>query len=52
MAKEPTFTQIPKSVSTPAPVGNGYPVKVKTDGVKQRGSGAATKGFTSRGPLG
>jgi hypothetical protein len=25
--------------------------KVKTDGVKQRGSGAATKGFTSRGPM-
>jgi hypothetical protein len=24
---------------------------VKTTGVKQRGSGAATKGFTSRGPL-
>jgi hypothetical protein len=25
--------------------------KVKTDGVKQRGYGAATKGFTSRGPM-
>ena len=25
---------------------------VKTDGVKQRGHGAATKGFTSRGPMG
>jgi hypothetical protein len=25
--------------------------KVKTDGVAQRGKGAATKGFTSRGPL-
>ena len=24
---------------------------VKADGVKQRGSGAATKGFTSRGPM-
>ena len=24
---------------------------VKSDGVKQRGSGAATKGFTSRGPM-
>lgn len=24
---------------------------VKTSGVKQRGSGAATKGFTSRGPM-
>ena len=25
---------------------------VKTTGMKQRGSGAATKGFTSRGPMG
>ena len=25
---------------------------VKTTGIKQRGSGAATKGFTSRGPMG
>lgn len=25
--------------------------KVKTDGIKQRGHGAAVKGFTSRGPL-
>ena len=25
--------------------------KVKTDGTKQRGYGAATKGFTSRGPM-
>ena len=24
---------------------------VKTEGVKQRGAGCATKGFTSRGPL-
>jgi hypothetical protein len=24
---------------------------VKTDGVKQRGHGAATKGYTSRGPM-
>jgi hypothetical protein len=24
---------------------------VKTTGIKQRGSGAATKGFTSRGPM-
>ena len=27
-----------------------YPA-TKTDGVKQRGFGAATKGFTSRGPM-
>lgn len=25
--------------------------EVKTSGVKQRGAGAATKGFTSRGPM-
>jgi len=25
---------------------------IKTDGIKQRGYGAATKGFTSRGPMG
>ena len=25
---------------------------VKTTGIKQRGHGAATKGFTSRGPMG
>ena len=25
---------------------------IKTTGMKQRGSGAATKGFTSRGPMG
>ena len=24
---------------------------VKSDGIKQRGAGAATKGFTSRGPM-
>jgi hypothetical protein len=31
--------------------GNPARNKVKTDGMKQRGSGAATKGFTSRGPM-
>jgi len=25
--------------------------ETKTSGIKQRGSGAATKGFTSRGPM-
>jgi hypothetical protein len=25
--------------------------KIKTDGIKMRGSGAATKGFMSRGPM-
>jgi hypothetical protein len=34
-------------------VSGGDPARneVKTSGIKQRGSGAATKGFTSRGPL-
>jgi hypothetical protein len=39
----------------PAPrVSAGDPGRddVKTTGMKQRGSGAATKGFTSRGPMG
>jgi len=39
----------------PAPrVSAGDPDRddVKTTGMKQRGSGAATKGFTSRGPMG
>ena len=32
-------------------MGNPAANKVKTDGVAQRGKGAATKGFTSRGPM-
>lgn len=32
-------------------MGNPARDDVKKDGVKQRGSGAATKGFTSRGPM-
>lgn len=32
-------------------VAKGPSAGVKTDGIKQRGSGAATKGFTSRGPM-
>jgi hypothetical protein len=34
-------------------VSGGNPARndVKTSGVAQRGSGAATKGFTSRGPM-
>jgi hypothetical protein len=35
-------------------VGNiamGKPPAVKTSGIKQRGSGAATRGFMSRGPM-
>lgn len=36
-----------------ARVSMGDPARndVKTSGIKQRGSGAATKGFTSRGPM-
>jgi hypothetical protein len=30
---------------------NSQKDEVKTSGMKQRGSGAATKGFTSRGPM-
>lgn len=33
-------------------MGNPNRDDVKTSGMKQRGSGAATKGFTSRGPMG
>ena len=32
-------------------VSKGNYKPIKTDGVKQRGHGAAVKGFTSRGPL-
>jgi hypothetical protein len=34
-----------------ANISKGNYAAEKKDGVKQRGSGAATKGFTSRGPL-
>jgi hypothetical protein len=32
-------------------MGNPAADNIKTNGIKQRGSGAATKGFTSRGPM-
>jgi hypothetical protein len=32
-------------------IGMGKPPAVKTSGIKQRGSGAATRGFMSRGPM-
>ena len=32
-------------------MGNPAADNTKTNGIKQRGSGAATKGFTSRGPM-
>ena len=41
----------PKSGSARVSAGNPNRDDIKTDGIKQRGSGAATKGFTSRGPM-
>jgi len=38
------------NISTGTVSKGNYPA-TKTEGVKQRGFGAATKGFTSRGPL-
>jgi hypothetical protein len=41
-----------KNTGTPrVSMGNPNRNEVKTSGVAQRGKGAATKGFTSRGPL-
>jgi hypothetical protein len=42
------------TVSMPAKrvsMGNPAADNIKTNGIKQRGSGCATKGFTSRGPM-
>jgi hypothetical protein len=41
----------PKSGAMRVSAGNPNRDDVKTTGMKQRGSGAATKGFTSRGPM-
>ena len=41
----------PKSGAMRVSAGNPNRDDVKSSGIKQRGSGAATKGFTSRGPL-
>jgi hypothetical protein len=41
----------PSSGSMRVSAGNPARDDVKTTGIKQRGSGAATKGFTSRGPM-
>ena len=46
-ANEVTLNNGAKRVSAGDPNRND----VKTSGMKQRGSGAATKGFTSRGPM-
>jgi hypothetical protein len=41
-----------KNTGTPrVSMGNPGRNEVKTSGVAQRGKGAATKGFTSRGPM-
>ena len=40
-------------VPLPAGAGGGsYPDKPKTEGLKTRGNGAATKGIIARGPMG
>ena len=41
----------PKSGAMRVSAGNPDRDDVKTTGIKQRGSGCATKGFTSRGPM-
>jgi hypothetical protein len=41
----------PNSGAMRVSAGNPNRDDVKTSGIKQRGSGAATKGFTSRGPM-
>jgi len=41
----------PKTGSARVSAGNPNRDDVKTTGMKQRGSGCATKGFTSRGPM-
>ena len=41
----------PKSGAMRVSAGDPNRDDVKTSGIKQRGSGAATKGFTSRGPM-
>ena len=60
--KEPSTTKLdpntlsanqvtPKTGAMRVSAGNPNRDDVKTTGMKQRGSGAATKGFTSRGPM-
>jgi hypothetical protein len=41
----------PRTGARRVSMGNPAADDVKTSGIKQRGSGAATKGFTSRGPM-
>lgn len=48
--EQSTYKQ-PQPVNLPLG-NNGYPqTGVKTSGIKQRGHGAAVKGYTSRGPM-
>lgn len=45
-------TQYKQPKPVPIPKTGGYPVTgVKTTGIKIRGTGAATKGVTARGPM-
>ena len=51
MKKNVTYKQ-PQPNTNPMPQGAGYPqTGVKTSGIKVRGTGAATKGTTARGPM-
>lgn len=51
MAKVSEQYKQPKPNSNPTGK-NGYPEEdVKSDGIKIRGTGAATKGVTARGPM-
>jgi len=46
------YTQ-PRPNTNPMPEGTGYPqTGIKTTGIKMYGTGAATKGIKSRGPMG
>lgn len=48
---EDNYNMPPQKVATPNVA--GYPTKgVKTDGIKIRGTGKATKGVKARGPMG
>jgi hypothetical protein len=42
---------VPQGPAKRVSAGNPAADNIKTTGMKQRGSGAATKGFTSRGPM-
>jgi hypothetical protein len=51
MDKNTKYKQ-PQHNTNPLPKGSGYPqTDIKTSGIKIRGTGAATKGTTARGPM-